>query len=80
MEGQIDLKHMKKAEIKALRPAVVTSLMGGMSVKVGGCKILSVKSEHLFAIRMPSVSSDRWALSELNDRTGVGCGADGAGC
>ena len=39
-----------------------------------GCKILSVKSEHLFAIRMPSVASDRWALSELNDRAGVGCG------
>ncbi len=34
MEGQIDLKHMKKAEKKALRLAVVTSLMGGMSVKV----------------------------------------------
>ena len=29
MEGQIDLKHMKKAEKKALRLAVVTSLMGG---------------------------------------------------
>ena len=34
MEGQIDLKHMKKAEKKALRLAVVTSLMGGISVKV----------------------------------------------
>ena len=35
--------------------------------------------EHKIAVRTPSASSDRWALSELNDRTGVGCGADWAG-
>ena len=34
MEGQIDLKHMKKAEKKALRLAVVTSLMGACQSKL----------------------------------------------